>query len=513
MITYVMPKIEGELLYSRLVRSLALDPESDDSHRAARILGRLGRKVGLLLPAHGTTLLRNVPECSGLNEEGLFAASLFSAAAPVMEEKARQNLRRTCMRSGVMSNVRCLSGRLQESRLLRYCPACARADVAAGRPLHWRTAHQHPGVTGCAEHGVLLIEAATSQRVPYMLFDPAQWIDPSAATPAMASTIEVKIARDLEWLLGGRTVPLPGRKRLGWALHQTFHSRTEYWCDARSVQTEVVIANLRAKHGDAVLTRLGGMPDPGDLWNWVRCALYGGLEMGFERFTLLADLVGLSLQELFAMAMTISARPALPAPDMANVSQAKNTISRVVASRPLEKRSAIYRHCPSACQLMRRVDPTWYENAMPRRKKQDYAGRIESTTVDEVCRDRVIGAYNQITATPKRASRSSLLHGAGLKTAVKSGALARRPKTCAALGALAETDEAFARRRAEAGVAALSQRGEFRTFDQFKRQQKLSHLCARSAGANEAAQAAWRNLTTYLEGPTLFDLRDLREAA
>ena len=71
------------------------------------------------------------------------------------------------------------------------------------------------------------VGAATSQRVPYMLFDPAQWIDPSAATPAMASTIEVKIARDLEWLLGGRTVPLPGRKRLGWALHQTFHSRTE----------------------------------------------------------------------------------------------------------------------------------------------------------------------------------------------------------------------------------------------------------------------------------------------
>ncbi len=507
MIGYLCPRIDGELFYSRIARSLALDGESTDEQRAARVLGRQGRDIGILLPSHVDALLSRLPTIIGVAEEEVFATSLFPAAIPVLEHGALEKLRRICRRSNPPDNMRCLSGQRQADRRLRFCLDCARGDLAAGRPLHWRAAHQHPGVTACAVHGTILIEAPTIQRAPYRIFFPNEWINPSAANPPVASPIERRIANDVAAVLTRSSLTGPGQKSLCRALHGLFHARPEYRCDSRSVQVDAVIDNLRGKHGDEVMARLGGVPDPRDLWNWVRCCLYSCNQVGIDRFTLLADLIDVSLKELFDLAESKPSQSRAPCIASIEVERAKQTISNYRAAHPTATRTTIYRGCGAACRLVRHAEPSWYVQNMPARKSQKYQRRTETSDYDEMARDRLLVAYKHIAATPMRVGRNNLLQGARLKRFASNQNIARLPKTWAALKSLIESDEEYSRRRAKATSTRLFERGEHCTFAQFKQKARLESTCRHCSSAEIAAKRAWEDLINRMNGPTLFELQ------
>lgn len=304
MIPYFTPIIPGELFYSALARSLRLYPENSSTERQRSwLLGSAYRRFGVLLPAHGQHLLSQIPTSLGLNEDHLMAASLHPAVAPFLETTERMQLWHDCIHAEKPQLQGWFVRRAKRPPVFKYCPTCAQEDVAAGRPRHWRSVHQHPNVFACPHHGTALVQLKDAPlATPRVLF-PGDWIDVNCRKPRAAHPLECFVACALLWLLEENT-SLPGGSRLKRAMVSALRASPRNAAAGRLRCHAQLLENMAS--GTDLPCRRRNDLNLSSVKSWVkRFTSKTSTERNFSRYACACYALGISFQELFAAAMAL----------------------------------------------------------------------------------------------------------------------------------------------------------------------------------------------------------------
>jgi hypothetical protein len=132
------------------------------------------------------------------------------------------------------------------------------------------------------------------------LHDPQQWIRFDIAIPPPATPQELQVAADVRWLYMQRSEQTPGYKRVASVLRELLLQRRGYIGSEGRLKHEAVLRDINSKIGPA-LARL----DPLCLASASEhCLLPVCVRVPLQRYSFFAQLVGLKLQEVFAIALT-----------------------------------------------------------------------------------------------------------------------------------------------------------------------------------------------------------------
>ena len=334
---------------------------------AEQLLGSRDLTFGGILPNNCSLLQKHIPPIAGLTDEAVLDGSAFHLIAPLLNDIERQELR-----SSLFENQRGMRGWMaahaRKGIPLRYCAACARNDKRTGKPLIWRTLHNHPAVVCCDVHGCTLISTAARFNT-FEIHDPNRWIDYKTALPGKASKLAIAIASDARWLYEQKSSIIPGYHRITVALRKAVGETKAYRIGYERFCHSRIMGDLQDKFGSLVsqidpkLISLSSHQLP-DVTN--RAPL--------PRYILFSQLVGLSLKDLFERALTESITSCGSMHDTCSKSNlilvAKKHLEALVKRNPLAKRKQIDLMSPWASSLIRRVDPGFYEKIMPVRQRK-----------------------------------------------------------------------------------------------------------------------------------------------
>ncbi len=123
------------------------------------------------LPAHLGALVRALPpDCVHTADEFIDAHTLLPYYAPFLPPSRERRVRRMMLSDsgdGIAVVVGVVASGVARPAVLRYCPACVRADVAQFGEPYWHRVHQLPGVLVCERHDVQLESGGTRVVDPY----------------------------------------------------------------------------------------------------------------------------------------------------------------------------------------------------------------------------------------------------------------------------------------------------------------------------------------------------------
>jgi hypothetical protein len=309
MIPHLASYIRGELFYSRLARTLAYYPEYTSHQKQSKwLLGSETKRLGILLPAHGSKLLKKIAPVAGLTETDLLDGSLYPAISPFLDAAQRDDLRQDCIANSDPAVSAWLLRKASKPACLRYCPACASEDQIKNIPAHWRTMHQHPKSCACPTHGIHLIDVPEARIGIPANHDPGKMIRPDGCPTTRANPLELIVALELEWLLNVNVLH-PGNSRVGAAVGNLLRANSRYLStDGHTIKRTQIAADLRAVVADQpeALARSDLAGSTGLLW--IRHIGHkNNIPLSFSRYALICHLLGTSLAELFKVAMTLPA--------------------------------------------------------------------------------------------------------------------------------------------------------------------------------------------------------------
>ncbi len=168
---------------------------------------RLTHFISVLPPGHKYTIDRLIDEHTLLP---FYSAFTDCARVEIIrsEMEAEQENR-------IVSRLGISACRLRSPAALRYCPECVNADRQTYGETYWHRVHQLSGVDVCADHSVFLkmSNAVRRERGNSSAFVSAECaIDNVESRPIdlgdRQNTILTKIAKDAQWLLNYRGMPL-----------------------------------------------------------------------------------------------------------------------------------------------------------------------------------------------------------------------------------------------------------------------------------------------------------------
>lgn len=485
MVIYFPRLLDDELLYSVIARSLFINSASSIAVAAQRFLGDSGRRFGDVFPRHVDALRENIPVADMLAEERILEASLFWSVAPLMASEQLNDFR-----AGIFTGDQRVNPFANfQPEYFGSCPLCTLQDIQQRRPRCWRTSHQHPGSTGCHEHGVRLVRNV-AKISPF-----PQGCIPSTLQPVQktetASEIEKFVATQLHWLLAINR-ELPGTYRLQRALLELYpeHSiRSDLNQDAK---IGALFRALAATFGEEPLAALGcsvGIEDGAYRETWLGNLFYGDrIPPLFQRWAVLARFRGKTLADLF--------RRALSFPSIAEeLKVAKNALIEAKAQKPNVTRVGIGRNYRQEVRLIRHVEPHWLESyfavSKPATGSDKSLDELDSQWCGEFRR-----AFDELMADqagkwPKRIFRQTIKMRAGFMKKVWGREQSRMLGAQQVLDDLCETDAAYVRRRTAFAADTFAGRGQNIRFSNFKALSCVYKICNRSAGANAAAFEEW----------------------
>lgn len=158
------------------------------------------------LPGNIARLARFCRPLGGLTADALINDhTLWPFYAAFHSKERRRSVYRQMMGTGhPYLSFGLMANRCPQSKMLRYCPECARDDRSEFGETYWHRIHQVPGVMVCVRHEALLRESV----VPYRnarnkhAFITADSVIPKICAPVYRATEQqLQLARDTEWLL------------------------------------------------------------------------------------------------------------------------------------------------------------------------------------------------------------------------------------------------------------------------------------------------------------------------
>lgn len=504
---YLAPPQAGETLYSVLTRTASLMRGEGTCKITEAFFGRRLEGIGLSFPIYLDDLVQRLPRTTPLTADDLIRHhSLFPLYAPFREPSERDRIVRL-MRESAGACITTGIARFGYDPLPRYCPECAREDMAARRPQIWRSAHQIPFVRACHRHGVLLhtVVRGGGKRLKPFYF-PDESIDLQAES-SKAPLIEAQLAAGLNQLLESNPV-LPGRARVARAYRHLMRERGYGRTNLR-MNVPTLARDIFAQHDPAFMSflRCDGARRK---YFWLKAIVYD-----YKRFPapahhwLLTSFFGVTFEQLFDLAMRLEDDVIPPhrrrvRPE--TIEKGKRSILAYLRDHP----NAYFEELRENCISMEAVlcgDRAWYlENRPPDRRKlpkfwpADYWLRM-----DGILSERIRVAREEIdvveqTAMPRLISKSRLL-GAGRFKIQYGTRLGRLPRTSQLLSAMVETQADFARRRARWVTPRLlnSRRRQPVSFATFLRRTYISARCLSFPEAMAAVRGEWE---TYVAAKT-----------
>jgi hypothetical protein len=160
----IMP---DELLYSTLARLGRHRATGASSRFMEELFGRSHAIASFDLPGGIGALVERLGSASGLDADAIIRrATLFPFHTAFVSAEVRDTTWRAMVEStvGVHLRLGLAASRIPVLHALRFCPACLDAMITEGGERYWRRAHQLPGITVCADHGVPLLRAPVYAR-------------------------------------------------------------------------------------------------------------------------------------------------------------------------------------------------------------------------------------------------------------------------------------------------------------------------------------------------------------
>jgi len=502
MLGYFDPPFPGELLHSAIARTARLHGLKSEFDIGIVILGKRTRPAyGIQFPRFGSVLIKNTPEALCLDAATLLSHSLYPAYAPFLDEAERLKLR-TSILDGVNRGKLCR----ESQRPLRFCPQCAADDFERHRTVFWYAAHQHSGITACAKCGSRLVETKATLGVARSLLFAPDWIDLKQSSIS-ATEPEIALARDLEWLLA-RNTEHPGGARLSTALKGILGSNERYRRGSKTIRFPRVIADVRAHFGP-LLSQIDLTQD----WHLRHAISPNNPSLNFQAYSTIGQLVGVSLSEIFSLAMRADQPVCLSgrgeaAVDEGRILRAKENIQRFLRDNPGAGLKLLHQLRPRHLNLLLEHAPDWCASNLPARKSK--GGDYHSPrTVDWEERDKQLAAAFTAARTrlldrekdgpPMRINNLALLNEIGSHKRLTKRELDRLPLAKAALEAALDTPVSYVGRRAlwmEQHCAASGRRFSFLRFIDLG---NMRYDCEDCPNARALAHAAWQRFRQKTE--------------
>ncbi len=350
MIGYYPYLESGELLYSATARAVALLFPGKDTCAATRLLGDSKKSFGGLLPQHCRLLQQNVPALRDLTREQIVDGSLYHLVTPFFTPTEISNLRDSMFNAARPRHIQFF-----QRGELRYCPVCARDDHKQDRPFHWRVLQNHPSVTCCELHRVVL-RASGARFECFSIHDPAKWIRLDDTEPEPAAPIEITVATDARWLHEQKSALLPGRQRIEALLIELLAISPEFADHPRELSSNKLSKVVRDYVGPAFPRLESGL-------SRLACFTLLRERDRLLRYSVLAQLAGKSLRDVVEAAVRND-----PAPDHKErvIEFMKRRMIKAVEGNPTasrwDLRSSPVRHVVSR---LSKVVPEFYQRTAP----------------------------------------------------------------------------------------------------------------------------------------------------
>jgi len=361
MISYFAPSLPGELMYSRIVRSIEMMPTPSYASASEQLLGSPSRGFGIAMPSWVRATNANVPKVSRLTEEEILTNSLFYVVAPFLDCAKRASLRQRCLGGGpkdhfLFAGLKCAA--TQGTQYLAICPHCIADDKASGIPSYYRTVHQHPASPACPKHGIHTTRIESPDNRPAFPAIRCALVPDTSIVDA--SILEMRIAHDLEWLiangpkfdLGPHSIAIALRKLLMRRLKISKISKVALASHIRSVLALKVCPKELARLGCEVTSRKRG--------NWTRGLFAYSRSRAFFRYSVCLFAIDSSIEELFKEATLVER----PEASCESIATAKGEILKLLKSKP-HSADQVLRALPYCCRQVRAADPGWLRVHLP----------------------------------------------------------------------------------------------------------------------------------------------------
>lgn len=184
---------EDETVFSLVSRFHVLHaPEKGSSKTILRVLfGAPSMILRTGLPGRLERLAETFPEGYPLNAAGLIERhTMFPYFRPFLSEERQAGIEeamRFTDARGIKATLGMLASGSGAREPLRFCPACAKEDMALRGQPYWRRAHQLAGTLVCLRHASSLFERKEELHRPnrHGLFLPPLIADPSLYAPCL----------------------------------------------------------------------------------------------------------------------------------------------------------------------------------------------------------------------------------------------------------------------------------------------------------------------------------------
>jgi hypothetical protein len=427
MIGYLPPREPDEMAYSVVARASAiLFPRDSSKYVCEHLLGNRDLTVGGLLPNNGWHLAMRAPRVAKVCDEFFLDGSIYHILAPLLCDAQRNELRRSILEENARGRRGLIRRPGIRGILLRYCVVCARRDRSNGQSQTWRVVPNFPGVNCCPEHGCLL-QVSEASLEPDRIRIPSEWINPDLPLPGDACAADQRFADDVRWLYERKSVELPGRRRLNAALRKVLMGNPRYCVGKGRLSAQRIAADL-CRTMEATVTRL----DPTLLSSAWKPTLSMDVVYPLARYSLLAQLVGIRLRDVFVLA----ASEPIAAPDeqmgplvakSARVANARQKLAQFVADNPRAGRKQIKTLNPSAVCILRRNDLAAYEELMPARIRRGRNSSFDWAARDRDLHEKISGMEPVLGPDARSATR--ILMRCGIPKRLVEKARGRLPRS------------------------------------------------------------------------------------
>jgi hypothetical protein len=307
----------GETVHSGIARLSSLLDCQSEKRLVASLFGRSTITAVKDFPAQLARLVSSFPKGSIPSPTVLINKhTLFPFFAAFQATAKREVVRQQMINSGApYLALGLMAASCPYPNWLRFCPKCADEDRRELRETFWHRAHQVPGITSCAKHGIRLQDSAAryhNERNRHEFVDAESTVPQVLGYAESCCDVEAFMAFEAEWLLDHPAVDLPPERL------REFFLRGLIMRNIANYNEHIRLSRLKAKmlesYGAAFLTRIGcGVSDSSSSW-LTRMLGRNPRRQHPVRYLLMSHFLEQRLSSLFVTARNVSPEPFGSAP-------------------------------------------------------------------------------------------------------------------------------------------------------------------------------------------------------
>lgn len=309
----------------------------------------------------------------------------------------------------------------------RICLSCVQQDLLEVGYSYWHRSHHLPGVLACWRHGETLIHACPKCSLPFyrkLKFLPnlseeclCGWSPLSATVGSRCSDIELKFATFAHEILQRNMPPICSK-----VLCSSFTRQCKKlgFNHGGLVSTAKLIASIRDKYSDEVLSKMDRAFEQGKLNTWIRFRVYKGqIDMPLSRHLIIAHHLFGSVEKfeilLSREAIILGAAKSGSLPnnksksgDSSRQDQYRQKIETLLALNPDIQMEHLWTNAFKATRWLKENDGKWLAAKLSAAKREPAAIEESCDPRDQLYADTIQAALEKMYSVTKHQQRVNL---------------------------------------------------------------------------------------------------------